>query len=89
MRPSAAGGVGPLSGLTEAQLGWLAAAADLDDHERTLTAICRRYRGNPKATAADCGSLGSALLAAGVVRQSSDGRRILFALRGMREHLGS
>jgi type II secretory pathway predicted ATPase ExeA len=78
-----------LSGLTEAQLGWLTAAAGLDDDERTLTAICRRYRGNPEATAADCGSLGSALMAAGLVRRSTDGRRILFALRGMREHLGA
>jgi type II secretory pathway predicted ATPase ExeA len=78
-----------ISGLTEAQMNWLAAAAELDDDERTLTAICRGYRGNPKATAADCGSLGSALLAAGVVRPSADGRRILFALRGMREHLRS
>lgn len=76
-----------LSGLTEAQLGWLTAAAELEDEERTLTAICRRYRGDPKATAADCGSLGSALLAAGVVRHSADGRRIMFALRGIREHL--
>lgn len=78
-----------LSGRTDAQLRWLAAAAELDDDDRTLTAICRRYRGNPEATAADCGSLGSALLAAGVVRQSADGRHIVFALRGMREHLGS
>jgi len=76
-----------LSGLTEAQLAWLAAAAELDDDERTLTAICRGYRGNPKATAADCGSLGSALLTAGVIRPSPDSRRIRFALRGMREHL--
>jgi hypothetical protein len=76
-----------LADLTDPQLGWARAAATLDDDERTLTATCRVYRGDPTATAADCGSLADRLFAKGVVRRSHDGRRILFDLAGMRDHL--
>lgn len=76
-----------LSGLTDTQLNWLTAAATIDDEHRTLTAVCRRFRDSPDATAAHCGSIAAALFDKGLIRRSDDGRRVAFALAGMREHL--
>ncbi len=76
-----------LSGLTDAQLGWATAAARVDDDQRTLTAVCREYRRDPHATAANCGSLADVLFDKGVIRRSVDGTRVMFALAGMRDHL--
>lgn len=76
-----------LDGLTDAQLGWARAAATLDDDERSLTAICRAYRGTDTVSASECGSLAASLLDQGVVRRSRDRHRIVFALAGMRDFL--
>ncbi len=70
-----------LDGLESGELGWARAMATLDPASRTLTAICRAYRQDPTATAANCGSTADALLSKGVVRR--DGKALRFALSAM------
>ncbi|MEE8600883.1 ATP-binding protein [Euzebya tangerina] len=76
-----------LNGLTESQLGWLRAMAGIAEGERTLTSICRAFRGRDSATASDCGSIADALLTKGVIRRADDGSGVVFALRSIEDHL--
>lgn len=74
-----------IDGIDSGELGWARAMAGLAPTDRTLTKICRAYREDPTATAADCGSTADALLRKGIVRR--DGRLLVFALPGIEEHL--
>ena len=78
-----------LDGLTEAQLRWLRAMAASPSDARTLTTICRAYRGRGSATASDCGSIADALLNKGVIRRADDNSGVVFALRSIEEHLAA
>ncbi len=60
--------------------------AALPRDRRTLTNVCRAYRQDPEATAAQCSSIAEALLDKGVIRRTEQGG-IAFALRWMDEHL--
>ena len=76
-----------LAGLTEEQVAYLVAAASLPLDERTPTAVCRAYKGEPSARASACGGMQQRLTDDHqVIRRGPDGR-IRFGLPGMGEYL--
>ncbi|CAN5292897.1 ATP-binding protein [soil metagenome] len=74
-----------LDGLDSGETGWARAMAGLASDDRTLTKICRAYRADPAATAAQCGSTADRLLRKGIIRRS--GGDLVFALPGIEELL--
>lgn len=76
-----------LEGLTDEQVAYLIAAAGIPADQRTPTAVCRAWKGNPDATASQCGGMHQRLVDDHqVIRRTADGQ-IRFALPGMAAYL--
>ncbi|HUG83257.1 MAG TPA: ATP-binding protein [Euzebya sp.] len=77
-----------LEGLTHEQVAYLMAAASLPDDQRTPTAVCRAWKGDPKTKAAACGGMHQRLVDDHqVIRRGPEGK-IVFGLPGMAQYLG-
>jgi hypothetical protein len=78
-----------LSALTDDQRRYLVTLAGLAPDDRTPTNACRAYRGDPTATAAQCGSHVQRLVEFHQILRSDRNGRLTFTLRGMDSYLRS